>query len=620
MPIGCITWDREFCTQTWNTAAEKIFGFTAAEVLGKHPYGLIVPKETQPDVDDIWRRLLEGDTTAHSVNENITKDGRTLICQWSNTPLRKTDGTIAGILSMVQDITESKRAEQSLRESEEKFRMITSAANDAIIMIGNEGEISFWNEAAEKIIGYSNQEALGKELHAFLAPQRYHEAHKKGFEHFRVSGEGVAIGKTLELQALRKDGKEFPVSLSVSAVKLKNKWNSIGIIRDVTEQRNIEAQLRHAQKMETVGTLAGGIAHDFNNILNVIIGYGTMVLDRLGGDQLSKGQLNEVLAAADRAANLTKRLLTFSRKQIVDTQPVNVNGIILGIEKMIAQLIGEDITFASELSNRKMIVMADTGQIEQVLINLASNARYAMPKGGKLTISTGIMEMDDEYVKAYGYGKAGMYARISVADTGSGMDAETQKRIFEPFFTTKGIGEGTGLGLSIVYGIIKQHDGYIKVYSEPGKGAEFKIYLPLIDEETAKSREVAAVSPPKGGTETILLAEDDRALRELSRTVLEAFGYTVITAENGEKAITSYKENMDKIHLLVLDMIMPEKNGKEAYAEIKNITPDIKALFISGYTMDIIHQKELLDEGMDFILKPVSPKDLVKKVREVLDR
>jgi CheY-like chemotaxis protein len=330
--------------------------------------------------------------------------------------------------------------------------------------------------------------------------------------------------------------------------------------------------------------------------------------------------MNEVLAAADRAANLTKRLLAFSRKQAREMKPVNINKTILNIEKMLARLIGEDIVFVTELTDDNMTVMADSGQIEQVLVNLLSNARDAMPKGGRLTISTGIKEVDDAYIKAYGYGKTGTYALISVTDTGSGMDAETQKKIFEPFFTTKGVGEGTGLGLAMAYGIIKRHDGYIKVYSEEGKGTTFTILLPLIEEKTSKGQDVEAVAPIKGGTETILVAEDDASLRKLSRIVLESFGYSVIIAEDGEDAISRYVENRDQIQLVILDMIMPKKSGKEAYEEIKKIKPDIRTLFASGYTMDAIHMKELLDQGMDVILKPVSPKDLLKKVREVLDR
>ena len=392
------------------------------------------------------------------------------------------------------------------------------------------------------------------------------------------------------------------------------------MVLDVTEQKKLQAQLRHAQKMEAIGTLAGGIAHDFNNILNVIMGYGAMVLDGIKTDSLSKGHMNEVLAAADKAANLTKRLLAFSRKHVVEMKPVNVNELILGVEKMLSRIIGEDIVFDTELTGKKLTVMADAGQIEQVLVNLASNARDAMPKGGRLTISSGIKKVDDEYITAYGYGKTGTYALIAVTDTGTGMDAETQKKIFEPFFTTKGIGEGTGLGLSIAYGIIKQHNGYIQVYSEEGKGSTFKIFLPLVQEGAAKGQEPEAVASIKGGTETILVAEDDAALRKLARIVLESFGYTVITAEDGEDAIRKYSENREKIHLVILDMLMPKKSGKEASEEIRKISPDIRTLFMSGYTMDMLSKKQLLDEGMDFILKPVTPKDLLKKIRKMLDR
>jgi CheY-like chemotaxis protein len=243
-----------------------------------------------------------------------------------------------------------------------------------------------------------------------------------------------------------------------------------------------------------------------------------------------------------------------------------------------------------------------------------------MPKGGKLTISTEIKEVDDAYIAVYGYGKTGTYALISVTDTGTGMDAETQEKIFEPFFTTKGVGEGTGLGLAIAYGIIKQHDGYIKVYSKEGKGTTFKILLPVIEEAKARGQEIEAAVPAKGGTETILVAEDDAALRKLAKIVLESSGYTVITAEDGEEAITKYMGNRDKIQLVVLDMIMPKKSGKEAYDEIKKISPDVKALFASGYTMDIITKKELLGEDMEIVVKPIPSKDLLRKVREILDR
>jgi nitrogen-specific signal transduction histidine kinase len=393
-----------------------------------------------------------------------------------------------------------------------------------------------------------------------------------------------------------------------------------GILRDVTELKKLEEQLRHAQKMEAISSLAGGIAHDFNNILHVIIGYGTMVLDNLESDSPSKGQMNEVLAAAERAENLTRRLLVFSRKQPADVKPTNVNELITDVQKMLVRLVRESIDFKLDLTDTRLVVMADAGQIEQVLMNLVSNANDAMPNGGRLILGTGLQEIDDEYIAVNGYGKTGMYALITVSDTGHGMDSETQKKIFEPFFTTKGIGEGTGLGLAISYGIIKQHNGYIKVYSEPGQGTAFKIYLPLFEESAFLERKTEAPDAVKGGNETVLVAEDDVSLNELIKIVLESFGYSVITAENGEDAITKFMKNRDSIPLVILDVIMPKKNGKEVSEVLRKVSPNVKILFLSGYTVDIIKNEYLAESDFAFIHKPIRPQDLLIKVREVLDR
>jgi CheY-like chemotaxis protein len=369
-----------------------------------------------------------------------------------------------------------------------------------------------------------------------------------------------------------------------------------------------------------VGTLAGGIAHDFNNILNVIVGYGSLVMDKLEAGSPAKEHINQLLIAADRAAILTKRLLVFSRKQPVELKFIDINELILDLQKMLVRIIRESIDFNLDLAEMPLIVLADAGQIEQVLINLAVNAKDAMQGGGRLTISTGLEEMDDEYVALYGYGKPGRYALIKVSDTGHGMDAETQQKIFEPFFTTKSMGEGTGLGLAITYGIIKQHGGFINVYSEPGQGSVFKIYLPLSEEAASPVRKMEADSPVMGGNETVLVAEDDASVRELTKIILESFGYTVISAEDGEDVITKFMANRECIRLVLIDIIMPKKNGKEAGEAIRKVNPGIKILFESGYTMDIIKTNELAEAGFDFIQKPFLPRNLLIKVREILDR
>jgi CheY-like chemotaxis protein len=330
--------------------------------------------------------------------------------------------------------------------------------------------------------------------------------------------------------------------------------------------------------------------------------------------------VEQVLAAAERATSLIRNLLAFSRKQIINPKPVHLSEVVINLEKLLVRLISEEIELKLHLAHQEASVMADTSQIDQVLMNLAINAKDAMPDGGMLIIETELVEFDKDYVRRHVFAQPGQYMLLSMTDTGKGMDAETKDKIFEPFYTTKEVGKGTGLGLSMVYGIIKQHNGYINVYSESGKGTTFKLYLPVIAQE-ARQLATAALPPVSGGTETILLAEDAVAVRDLAKNVLEEYGYNVIVAENGEDAVEMYKAHPD-IALLILDVIMPGKNGKEVYAEISRLKPDIniKALFMSGYTANIIHKKGVLESETEFISKPFSPNAFLRKVREVLDK
>lgn len=371
--------------------------------------------------------------------------------------------------------------------------------------------------------------------------------------------------------------------------------------------------------MEATGQLAGGIAHDFNNILTAIIGYGNLLKIKLKDNAHLQAYADQILASSDRAANLTQSLLAFGRKQIFIPMPVNLNEIVKRTEKLLSRIISENIELSAALTDKRLVVMADSGQIEQVLINLCTNARDAMPDGGILTAKTELIDLDSEFIHAHGYGKPGTYALASVSDTGTGMTEEIKKRIFEPFFTTKEIGKGTGLGLAIVYGIIKQHNGYINVYSEQGKGTTFKVYLPVVEAEVREEKLSEHITHT-GGTETILLAEDDIDVRKMTMTVLEEFGYTVIEAADGEEAINKFIANKDRVHLSLLDIIMPKKDGKEVCGVMKEIKPDVKVLFASGYASDIIHKMEIIEKGVNFIAKPVSPTELLRKVREVLDK
>ncbi len=384
------------------------------------------------------------------------------------------------------------------------------------------------------------------------------------------------------------------------------------------EQRKLHGQLMQAQKMEAVGQLAGGVAHDFNNILTAIIGYANLLRKKVLADEQLTFFADQILSASNRAAGLIRSLLAFSRKQVIEPKPADLNTIVQGIDKIAKRLIGEDIEFRTVLLNRSLTVLADSGQMEQVLLNLCTNARDAMPHGGKLTIETGAVEVDDDARRLNFLDRTGRYGVICVSDTGVGMNEETRKQIFEPFFTTKELGKGTGLGLSIVYGIIKQHNGTINVYSETGKGTTFKIYLPMIA-AAGEAAEPRAEARPAGGNETILLAEDENDVRALITLILREAGYTVIEAATGEDAVKKFTEHADRISLFLSDVIMPKMNGKDAYDQIKGTRPGVKVLFMSGYTADIIQSKGILAEGTPFLAKPIIPDQLLRKVREELD-
>ncbi|MFA7404418.1 MAG: response regulator [Pelobacteraceae bacterium] len=395
-------------------------------------------------------------------------------------------------------------------------------------------------------------------------------------------------------------------------------------LRDIKERkgkRAVEEQYRQAQRMEAVGQLAGGVAHDFNNILQAIFGYSHLILAKAGDNEPVKHYVEELLKASTRAADLTKSLLAFSRKQAVTLEVIELNKVIQGNEAFLRRLIREDIELKITCAGEPLTVLADRGQIEQVFMNLVTNGRDAMPNGGMLTIETRLVSLDQEFIEAHGYGTAGLFSSFSVSDSGCGMDKGTQLHIFEPFFTTKEQGEGTGLGLSMVYGIVKKHDGFITVYSEPGIGTIFKVYLPFIQASVlAGEKDAQKAVPLCGGTETILVGEDDAALRRLSKNVLGHYGYQVIEAVDGQDAVDKFIEYGASIDLVILDAIMPNKNGKQACDEMRVLRPGLQVLFVSGYTKDIFADGKVFDGNTVFVQKPVSPDVLLASVRELLDK
>ena len=586
-----------------NEAAYRYYGYHGEELTNKSMTEIVALPGEQ-----VMQMLRDATHGPHYVQlQHRLANGEIRDVELSRGPINIDGKTF--LFSIIHDITARKEAEAAIREGEVKLQAITSTATDAIILIDDGGKVVYWNIAAENMFGYDRNEMLGRNLDIIIPPQ-YKEAHKKAFSRF------AKIGKIYQVSALRKDGSEFPIELSISGLLLKGKWHSAGVVRDITGRRNMETQLRQAQKMEAIGTLAGGVAHDFNNILTAIIGFASLLTMKMAKSDPFLHDVNHILAAADRAVTLTQSLLAFSRKTPIETKPINLNDIIIRIEKLLVKLLREDIEFTTTLAAEELTIMADSAQIEQVLINLITNAGDAMPKGGQLRISTDVVELDREFTKVHGYGTPGRYATLTCSDNGSGMDKETVQRIFEPFFTTKEVGKGTGLGLAIVYGIIKQHNGYINCYSEPGKGTTFRIYLPLT--LRLPEGEVNVVeTQPKGGTETILIAEDDTAARYLTKQVLETYGYQVIEAIDGEDAITKFIENKDEIHLVILDVIMPKMNGKEACEKILQLKSDMKCLFTSGYTAEIIEEGE--KKLLNFLPKPVIPAMLLKKIREILD-
>lgn len=519
-------------------------------------------------------------------------------------------------LQLEKEISERKQAEAALRQSEEQYRTLVEASPDVIFTLSYEdGVFRSINSTFEQITGWPREEWVGKSFLEIVHPDDRQIALAKHQE--AMNGAGTL---RYELRCLTKSG-EYRVT-ELTTADLRNNGvvsGRLGIARDITERNALEEKLRQAVKMQAVGQLAGGIAHDFNNILSVIISASDLLLLDMPEDTALRSHAEMILKSAERGAQLTRNLLAFSRKQILTMRPGDLNEIIRSVETLIARLIREDLAFTVSLTPGELRCLADSTQIEQVLMNLAANASDAMSKGGRLTISTDRMTMDAEFKRIHGFGQDGNYAVLRVDDTGYGMDNRTREHVFEPFFTTKEVGKGTGLGLATVFGIVKQHRGYIDVRSEVGKGTTFTIYIPLITEPASDFNTTIRASRPIGGKETILIAEDDETVRTTLKSVLSGAGYRVVEAQDGQDAEKKYIEYQAEISLLVFDVIMPNKNGKQAYDAIRARRPDMKCLFLSGYTSDIIGQTGVSEEEGGFLQKPVMPAVLLKKIREILD-
>ncbi|GMV99998.1 MAG: hypothetical protein AMXMBFR84_11370 [Candidatus Hydrogenedentota bacterium] len=527
------------------------------------------------------------------------------------------DGSIAETVGLFQDITDRKREEEAIKRNERYFRALTEKAQDLITVLNADGTIRYESPSIESVLGYGQDELTGRNVFDFIHP----DDRSRALDTFVHAVAEPNASATVNFRCLHQDGT-YRMLESIGINRLSDP-DVMGVVinsRDVTDRLALEQQLLQSQKMEGIGRLAGGIAHDFNNLLTCIMGYSEYITAKsLPGDWYVP-HVTEITQASRRASELTRQLLAFARKQISEPRNTNLNALLTNIDKMLCRLIGEDIELVTIPSTEPSVALIDPVQFEQVVLNLIVNARDAMPEGGKITVELDHVELDDEYSKSHPEVLPGPYILFAVSDTGAGMTEEVKSHIFEPFFTTKGPGKGTGLGLAMCYGIVKQSGGHIWVYSEPGRGTTFKIYLPRVADAVPAAERTTGRNIAKGGTETILVVEDEPGVRSIAERTLSDRGYTVIVAPDGAAALEIALREGTRIDLLLTDVVLPHLNGPELVARLNGDLPGLKVLYMSGYTEDAIVHRGVLQNSIDFLPKPFTSETLAHKVRDVLDQ
>jgi PAS domain S-box-containing protein len=596
---------------SWNTGAERLYGYTAGEVIGK-PISMLVPHGLLDELPEILLKIKMGEAVVHLETKRLRKDGRIVDVSVTVSPIKNSAGEILGASSIVRDITQHRLAAEALSRANKDWEQTFDAIPDMVMVLDRQHKILRANHAMVAVLGKPEEELKGR-----LCFELFHDTDKPPT--FCPHSLLLKDGKVHSTELFEpKYGRCFDIQVSPLSDETGTVIGSVHIVRDITEQKNLQKQLLQAQKMESLGTLAGGIAHDFNNLLQIIIGYSDMLLfDKKPSDKEHEG-LRAIHHAGKEGAELAKRILAFSRRLEPNARPVNLNNEILRVQKMLKRTVSKMIRIEVLLADSLMTVMADPSQMEQVLLNLVVNAQHAMPDGGRLTIETTNVALDEDYSRSHVEVRPGRYVLLSVSDTGHGMDKEVLEHIFEPFFTTKGVDEGTGLGLAMVFGIVKSHKGHIICYSELGAGTTFKIYLPAFAEETEQDFAVTQQAPAFGN-ETVLLVDDEKSVRKLGEQMLKMAGYTVLSATNGREALEVYRANQDRIAIVLLDLMMPEMGGKQCLDELLKINPNIKVVIASGYSANGPTKNALTAGARGFVNKPYDMGQMLAVVRSVLD-
>jgi PAS domain S-box-containing protein len=606
-----------------NAAFAHLFGYDSPEEM----LGMAMADLTHPDdlAESYAQReqLKEGQNHYFQQEKRyLCRDGHVLWGLTNVALVRDAHGQPLHYVGQVQDLTEHKLAAKALRKSEEQIRLLLDSTAEAIYGVDLEGNCTFCNAACARLLGYAEAPLLlGQHMHDLMHHHRpdgspYPVEECRIYRTFK-QGEGAHVEDEVFWRA---DGTSFPAEYWSHPIRQDGLIvGSVVTFLDVTARKKLEEQYRQGHKMEAIGRLAGGVAHDFNNLLTVINGYSELIIMELRENDPMREPLEQILKAGQRSSSLTSQLLAFSRKQILVVEVVDLNALVADMEKMLTRVIGDDVELRFAADPDLWKVKVDPGQIEQVIMNIVVNARDAMPQGGKLTIETKNVELDEAYTDTHTDIEAGQYVLVAFSDTGCGMDAATKARVFEPFFTTKGPEKGTGLGLATVYGIVKQLRGRVDVYTEPGAGTTFKVYFPRAKDEVRAMRPSSVRAAPKPGVETVLLVEDAEGVRTLARIVLEKHGYKVLEASNGGEALGVCRQHAEPIHILVTDVVMPNMSGRLLAEQLAPLRPGMKVLYLSGYTDDAIVHHGVLSADTPFLQKPFTPADLARKVRETLD-